>query len=147
MRIWSLHPQYLDSKGLVALWRETLLARHVLLGLTKGYQNHPQLSRFRAMPSPVSWIDAYLQAVYHEACERGYHFNASKFEHLGDYPPENKMVVTQGQVAYEWQHLQNKLAIRDEPRWILQQEIPLPMVHPVFKVEAGGIADWEVVHP
>jgi len=42
MRIWSIHPKYLDAKGLVALWRETLLAKHVLEGKTKGYTNHPQ---------------------------------------------------------------------------------------------------------
>ena len=30
MRIWSLHPKYLDAKGVVALWRETLLAKNVL---------------------------------------------------------------------------------------------------------------------
>ena len=47
MRIWSLHPRYLDAKGLVAVWRETLLAKHVLEGKTKGYKNHPQLNRFR----------------------------------------------------------------------------------------------------
>ena len=27
MRIWTLHPEYLDGRGLTALWRETLLAR------------------------------------------------------------------------------------------------------------------------
>ena len=27
MRIWSLHPEYLDARGLVALWREALLAQ------------------------------------------------------------------------------------------------------------------------
>lgn len=47
MRIWSLHPKYLDTKGLVALWRETLLAQHVLSGKTKRYKNHPQLARFK----------------------------------------------------------------------------------------------------
>jgi len=46
MRIWSLHPKYLDTKGLVALWRDALLARHVLQGKTTGYKNHPQLNRF-----------------------------------------------------------------------------------------------------
>jgi len=30
MRLWSLHPRYLDAKGLVALWREGLLAQKVL---------------------------------------------------------------------------------------------------------------------
>ena len=31
MRLWSLHPKYLDTKGLIALWRESLLAQSVLL--------------------------------------------------------------------------------------------------------------------
>ena len=52
MRIWSLHPKYLDTKGLVALWRETLLAKHVLEGKTKGYRNHPQLDRFKKAQNP-----------------------------------------------------------------------------------------------
>ena len=32
MRLWSLHPCYLDPAGLVAVWREGLLARAVLRG-------------------------------------------------------------------------------------------------------------------
>lgn len=44
MRLWSLHPQYLDAKGLVALWREGLLAQAVLAGQTRGYKRHPQLA-------------------------------------------------------------------------------------------------------
>ena len=32
MRLWSLSPRYLDVKGLVAVWREGLLADAVLLG-------------------------------------------------------------------------------------------------------------------
>lgn len=38
MRLWTLHPKYLDPKGLVALWRETLLAQRVLAGRTRGYR-------------------------------------------------------------------------------------------------------------
>ncbi|HKX52383.1 MAG TPA: pyrimidine dimer DNA glycosylase/endonuclease V [Nitrosospira sp.] len=37
MRLWTLHPRYLDTKGLVAAWREALLAQKVLSGLTSGY--------------------------------------------------------------------------------------------------------------
>lgn len=80
MRIWSLHPQYLDTKGLVALWRETLLAKHVLEGKTKGYKNHPQLDRFKALSNPVNAINAYLAEVYHEAERRGYAFNRDKIQ-------------------------------------------------------------------
>jgi hypothetical protein len=32
MRLWSLHPRYLDAKGLQAVWREGLLAKKVLQG-------------------------------------------------------------------------------------------------------------------
>ena len=37
MRLWTIHPRYLDSRGLVALWRESLLARAVLRSQTRGY--------------------------------------------------------------------------------------------------------------
>ena len=53
MRLWSLHPKYLDSKGLVAVWREGLLALEVLKGNTKGYRSHPQLTRFLQEGNPV----------------------------------------------------------------------------------------------
>ncbi len=76
MRIWSLHPKYIDSKGLVALWRETLLAQNVLLGKTKGYKNHPQLERFKEHENPLAAIGSYLLYVQEEASERGYNFNA-----------------------------------------------------------------------
>jgi hypothetical protein len=37
MRLWTLHPRYLDSQGLVALWREGLLAQAVLRNRTRGF--------------------------------------------------------------------------------------------------------------
>ena len=70
MRLWSVHPRYLDAQGLVAIWREALLARAVLRGATKGYRHHPQLERFRAHASPRYAICAYLSAIQAEAYER-----------------------------------------------------------------------------
>lgn len=60
VRIWSLHPAQLDRQGLLACWRETLLAQAVLLGRTRGYTRHPQLERFRALPDPVGAVGRYL---------------------------------------------------------------------------------------
>lgn len=77
MRLWSLHPKYLDPKGLVALWREALLARAVLRGETRGYRHHPQLQRFQAHATPRMAINAYLMAVHAEATARGYNFDRS----------------------------------------------------------------------
>ena len=78
MRLWSLHPSLLDQKGLVALWREALLAQKVLQGKTKGYRYHPQLQRFRQSKTPLTTISAYLWAVHDEASRRGYSFDSSK---------------------------------------------------------------------
>ena len=78
MRLWSIHPQYLDPQGLVALWREALLAQAVLRGETRGYRNHPQLDRFRALADPASGIGGYLAALADEAERRGYHFDRSR---------------------------------------------------------------------
>ena len=76
MRLWSLHPRYRDAQGLVALWREALLARAVLRGQTTGYRHHPQLERFRRHPAPRSAICAYLAEVHAEALRRGWRWRA-----------------------------------------------------------------------
>jgi len=64
VRLWSISPGYLDARGLVALWREALLAQKVLMGLTRGYTRHPQLERFRRTSDPVLYIGTYLYYVY-----------------------------------------------------------------------------------
>ena len=110
MRIWSLHPQYLDAKGLVALWRETLLAKHVLENKTKGYKNHPQLTRFKQLKNPVDGINYYLSFVLEEALRMNYHFNASK---IASGYKSTKLTVTKGQLNYEARHLLKKLNKRD----------------------------------
>lgn len=142
MRIWSLSPALLDQKGLTALWRETLLARKVLRGETKGYTRHPQLIRFREHDAPLLAIDFYLQAVQFEASKRGYNFDASKFQPVANIAP---IAVTTGQIDYEWQHLLNKLKVRDPARadqLMLSQDKSL---HPLFYAVDGPIAEWEVV--
>jgi hypothetical protein len=142
MRIWSIHPKYLDAKGLVALWRETLLAKHVLEGKTKGYKNHPQLLRFKNADHPAQRINQYLVSVYEEAQNRGYHFRKEKidmnFNH-GEIP------VTKGQVAYETEHLIKKLEIRDPERFFQVSQEKEITTHPLFKVTEGEIEDWEKI--
>src|SRR6476620_8040583 len=113
MRIWSLHPKYLDSKGLVALWRETLLAKHVLEGKTKGYKNHPQLNRFKKSKYPLELVNQYLGEVYEEAKTRNYNFDRDKIDWTFK---KRKIPVTKGQVEFEAAHLLSKLRKRDLPR-------------------------------
>lgn len=142
MRIWTVHPRYLDAKGLVALWRETLLAQHVLADRTKGYRHHPQLRRFRATYEPQAAINAYLLAVYDEAERRGYRFNKDKIAVPHVHAP---LHVSTGQVAYEWQHLLTKLQQRAPELYKQYHTIVMPELHPLFELLEGPIADWEVV--
>ncbi len=142
MRIWSIHPKYLDTKGLLALWRETLLAKNVLEGNTKGYKNHPQLIRFIKSDNPLHAINQYLSAVYLESLSRGYHFNKAKFNI--DIQPQT-LRVTQGQIEYEMQHLLKKMKTRDFKKYnelINQKNIE---AHPLFKIIEGEIEDWEII--
>ena len=67
MRLWTLHPKYLDARGLVALWREALLAQPILRGATRGYKHHPQLQHFSESAHPPAALAAYLAAVHEEA--------------------------------------------------------------------------------
>ena len=135
-----MHPQYLDTQGLVALWREGLLARHVLHGLTQGYRNHPQLNRFKAHAQPQHAIDAYLWAVQQHATERGYKFDARKLGPLVDVAP---LPVSTGQLAYEWEHLLRKLHTRTPGLWEQWRSTAAPETHPIFQTVDGPIASWE----
>ena len=140
MRIWTLHPKYLDSKGLVALWREALLARAVLHGDTRGYRNHPQLIRFRAQSDPLASIETYLAAVFDESLRRGYNFNATKLSPLRSLEiiPE-----TRGQLVFEWLHLLRKLAAREPDRGKQLESIKVPDAHPLFRIIEGPVREWE----
>ncbi|MFA5683664.1 MAG: pyrimidine dimer DNA glycosylase/endonuclease V [Lysobacteraceae bacterium] len=142
MRIWSLHPRYLDPAGLVALWREALLAKAVLDGKTKGYRHHPQLERFQQQAQPSAAINAYLLAVHEEATTRGYRFDPTKID-----PPQTlaAIPVASGQLDHEWAHLRGKLALRSPAvleRWSTLQR---PDCHPLFQLVPGPLASWERV--
>ena len=142
MRLWSLHPQHLDSVGLVALWREGLLAQKVLRGLTKGYRAHPQLARFRIHADPVGAIGFYLSQVVDEADRRGYRFDRSK---LAVASPVPTIPLHDGQLAYEWMHLLAKLKARSPEIYKTQHSVSTPAAHPSFHLIAGSIEAWERV--
>ena len=142
MRLWSIHPCYLDSKGLVALWREGLLAQKVLQGKTKGYRNHPQLIRFKNTKNPQGAIASYLRGVIAEAGKRKYKFDATK---IRGKIFRGKIPVTTGQLEYEFSHLLEKLKKRDPDKYNYSVNITDIEPHPIFYITQGDIEDWEAV--
>ncbi|MBA3766046.1 MAG: hypothetical protein H0W99_03465 [Acidobacteria bacterium] len=143
MRIWTVHPRYLDTKGLLAVWRETLLAQKVLQGETVGYRNHPQLSRFKSSTNPTGAIAKYLRAIYVEASARGYKFSEDKIA-PSDFSGE--IACTRGQLLYEWNHLKEKLRVRDAGRFSQIKEIEEPEAHPIFRIVEGDVEAWELIN-
>ncbi|MGH8761318.1 MAG: pyrimidine dimer DNA glycosylase/endonuclease V [Burkholderiales bacterium] len=141
MRIWTLHPKYLDPQGLVALWRESLLARAVLRGETKGYRHHPQLRRFSSHATPRSAINAYLASILSEADSRGYSFDRSK---VGPVRARITIASTAGQLRYEWQHLLRKMQSRSPAQYRRWRGVACPEPHPLFCIQAGPVEPWEV---
>ncbi len=140
MRLWTLHPKYLDPKGLVALWREGLLAQSVLRGHTKGYARHPQLVRFRETPSPVRCIAEYLRVIQEEGKRRGYKFDSGKIARGGQV---KSIAVTNGQLQFEWAHLLGKLRQRDPKRFEELKSVRRVDPHPLVKIVPGGVERWE----
>ncbi len=140
MRIWSVHPKYLDAKGMVALWRETLLAKNVLEDKTRGYKNHPQLDRFKSAPEPLDAINFYLKIVWLEAVRRNYQFDKSKYI---DLEPVIQITVTTGQIDFERIHLLKKLKLRDERRYHQLSDLINFEPHPLFRLVSGEVEFWE----
>ena len=172
MRLWTLHPQYLDQKGLTAAWREGLLAKKVLEGQTRGYTKHPQLERFRESPNPIDAINIYLFYLWTEACDRGYSFDKSKIEldhqmpaissalckNASGHAPQGaitlevfaqvpRIEVTSSQVLYEYELLKYKLAIRDPVKLREIEGLKVLRTNPLFCVKDGEIERWEKVRP
>lgn len=142
MRIRSLHPSYLDAKWLVALWREALLAQHVLAGTTKGYKNHPQLDRFKEQPDPLHALNTYLEAIVDEADVRWYRFDRSK---VGETGNPALISVTEWQLQYEYERLLQKLSTRDLDKHTLLKNEKTILPHPLFEIVPGPIAPREKV--
>ena len=140
MRLWTLHPKYLDTQGLVALWREALLARAVLRNQTRGYTEHPQLERFKGHAFPRMAINAYLAAIHCEATSRGYSFDRTK---IGPFRQVTPIFVTSGQVDYEWEHLLQTLAARSPTLFVRWRDLAMPDCHPLFHPGPGSLASWE----
>jgi hypothetical protein len=143
MRIWSLHPKYLDRQGLIALWREGLLAKKVLENKTKGYRNHPQLNRFKADSQPLKLINLYLHTVCDEGERRGYKFDRSKLSRIKSEVV--KIHVTSGQMKYEWSHLLKKQAVRSREWYLMNRKVKRLRPHPTFRIVKGPISAWEIV--
>jgi len=139
MRLWTLHPRYLDQKGLCGLWREAIMAQNVIHGLTSGYKNHPQLIRFK---NNKSLIHDYLLAVFDESLERGYNFNSGNIIPLKKLEPLFLIPVTLGQVNYEIKLLIHKLQKRGRSTEFLKSGIEL---FPIFHIIPGDIESWEKV--
>jgi hypothetical protein len=142
MRLWSFHPKYLDTKGLVAVWREGLLAKKVLEGKTVGYRNHPQLIRFREYGHPIEALNIYLNEIHDEAIRRGFNFDKRKIKRQKKYE-NNVITVTRCQIKYEFELLKQKLKKRDEKQYFeIKDEVDI-QINIVFKVVDGEIENWE----
>ena len=141
MRLWTLHPLYLHATGLVAAWREGLLAQKVVAGGTKGCRHHPQLVRFQTHPKPAAAIATFLAAIADEAVKRGYQFDATKIADEGTAEP---IVETRGQLLYEWEHLRAKLRVRSPEVYLRVRSVKSPEPHPLFQIVPGEIRAWEI---
>lgn len=141
MRLWSLHPRHLDRQGLVACWREALLAQAVLAGRTTGYRNHPPLHRFRNLPDPGFAVGHYLAGLAREATARGYRFDSAHIDHA--QAPAPAIPVTTGQLEFERDHLLGKLRRRNPDQADLLATADPHEAHPAFEVITGAIESWE----
>lgn len=136
MRLWSIHPEYLDRMGFLGLWREALHAQKVLMGQTRGYVNHPQLDRFKRSGQPVPYIVEYLKWIYRESLYRDYKFNAKLITQADNVI--KPITVSLGQLNYEYDLLLLKVKARDEQWYASEMDILRPdeiVPHPLFVVD------------
>ena len=80
-------------------------------------------------------------AIADEATTRGYSFDAARI--VAVERPVPRITETKGQLLYEWEHLGHKLQ-RRSPAWHRDRVAGVqPTAHPLFRIVAGGVRDWE----
>jgi len=147
MRLWSIHPKYLDRQGLLACWREGLLALSVARkGFVGAYSNHPQLERFKKTADPEKAIARFVFGVSKEMKARGY-----KPKAILAPMSMRKIPVTTGQLSFEFVHLQRKLAKRSRKKFLENSKAAVekktPSANPVFVAVKGKMESWEKTRP
>lgn len=166
MRLWTIHPTFLDNEGLHGLWREGLLAQKIIEDPTHGRSNNPQIARFRNHVSPISILGAYLWTVGHEGMERGFKYNVARIEDppmLGSImvpkgsSGDPRIPVTEEQIRFEFDHLFSKLEERDpvslekilnysvQSTIKYREDFRLKAINPAFRIVVGPIESWEKV--
>jgi hypothetical protein len=106
------------------------------------------------------FISAYLWTIWHEGKEIKYDFTWQKiFRNKINIPDYvfHTLIVTRGQLEYEFKHLQNKLFDRDYEQYeknnhdiLLFDDYDNPEydrinANPLFHITAGNIEHWEKI--
>lgn len=142
MRLWSLHPKYLDRTWLLACWREWLLAKKVLEWNTIWYKNHPQLIRFKNYQNAIIAVNAFLSQIFLESKNRLYSFWFHKIDFI---VTEWIIDVTIWQLEFEKMHLLKKLQIRDIQKAEFLNKVELIEPNPIFRIIPWIIEKWEIL--
>jgi hypothetical protein len=88
----------------------------------------------------MSAIAAFLHEIAAEAKRRDYKFDVRKI--AGPHGAQ-KIRETRGQLEFEWAHLQRKLKARAPALARQLRGIDRPQAHPLFRIIAGEVRDWE----
>lgn len=143
MRIWSLHPKYLDKKELIDSWNDGLRTIGILTRNHQGSIFRPELSRFRSQSEPIIAVEKYLLSIANEAKRRGYMVDIRKLPSI-PVVVSHKIPVSSGQIEYEWRQLMHVLAGRS-PGFLRRIEYsPSHDINPIFYKRPGhDIETWE----
>lgn len=133
MRLWSIHPKYLDKHALIALWREGLLAQKALSGKGLVDEANVQLVRFKKSANPVRAIGSYLSFVASEGAKQG-----CKLNHERILQPnfEAKFMTTDvAQMELEVEQLKARMKTRNKDKFKLLTDVHKFEANPVFTLQ------------
>lgn len=130
MSLWSVHPRYLDNKGLISAWNRGLQLQKQLSTEPARNTGNSQLIMFSRQEKPLHAIGSYLSFIASEGCRRGYKFTHEKIL----YPnfDEELLPIDSEQLRSENQMLQNRLKTRDKNRYQQLSSQSWPETHPLF---------------
>ena len=126
---------FLDARAIPTAWETVSTNKVKWLQVSKAVVDKEQ-------KTPTKYIDAYLSYIYQESQVRWYVFDQSK---INCTKITSKIIITEGQIAYEYQRLQSKLQTRTPDQHKQNKKEQSIQLHPLFKKISWGIASREKI--
>lgn len=148
MRLWSIHPKYLDNRSLMVFWNDAILAKSSILGKIDFHSPHFQ--RFKYIDNKEHVLNVYMKEIFLEGSKRNLNFDKNQIEDIFLLPllTSDLIDLTYGQLKFEFELLVDKFKSTNNNEaleFLMNSYIKDDQIESlVFHLTDGPMESWDI---